>query len=79
MRLAPQCFVTHTTLCSSQKFGPNALFAGFLLLLGDFNANEFTASLSPFATMILFVVFMVFINIIMLNLLIAIMGDIFDR
>ncbi|GMH64615.1 hypothetical protein TrST_g10092 [Triparma strigata] len=56
-----------------------SLFSGFLLLLGDFNAEEFNASLSYNLTMALFVVFMFFINIVMLNLLIAIMGDIFDR
>ncbi|GMH78467.1 hypothetical protein TL16_g07811 [Triparma laevis f. inornata] len=56
-----------------------SLFAGFLLLLGDFNVAEFSASSSYMVTLILFVVFMVFINIVMLNLLIAIMGDIFDR
>ena len=56
-----------------------SLFAGFLLLLGDFNVNEFSASYSRATTMGLFVVFMLFINIVMLNLLIAIMGDIFDR
>jgi hypothetical protein len=56
-----------------------SLFAGFLLLLGDFNPDEFNASLSYGLTLSLFVVFMFFINIVMLNLLIAIMGDIFDR
>ena len=56
-----------------------ALFSGFLLLLGDFNVDEFNASVSFGTTLLLFVVFMFFINIVMLNLLIAIMGDIFDR
>ena len=56
-----------------------SLFANFLLLLGDFDAEEFSASSSYGLTLALFVVFMFFINIVMLNLLIAIMGDIFDR
>ena len=56
-----------------------SIFTGFLLLLGDFNAEEFSASASYGLTLTLFVVFMFFINIIMLNLLIAIMGDIFDQ
>ncbi|GMH88768.1 hypothetical protein TrVE_jg422 [Triparma verrucosa] len=56
-----------------------ALFSGFLLLLGDFNVEEFNASVSFGTTLLLFVVFMFFINIVMLNLLIAIMGDIFDN
>ncbi|GMH54376.1 hypothetical protein TrST_g10532 [Triparma strigata] len=57
----------------------SSLFAGFLLLLGDFDVTEFEASSSYYVTLVLFVVFMIFINIVMLNLLIAIMGDIFDR
>jgi len=56
-----------------------SIFTGFLLLLGDFNAEEFSASASYGLTLTLFVVFMFFINIVMLNLLIAIMGDIFDQ
>ncbi|GMH58532.1 hypothetical protein TrST_g1037 [Triparma strigata] len=56
-----------------------AMFSGFLLLLGDFNVEEFNASVNFGTTLLLFVVFMFFINIVMLNLLIAIMGDIFDN
>ena len=56
-----------------------SLFAGYLLMLGDFNAEEFSASLSYNTTLMLFVVFMFLVNIVLLNLLIAIMGDIFAR
>ena len=48
-------------------------------MLGDFNAEEFSASLSYNTTLMLFVVFMFLVNIVLLNLLIAIMGDIFAR
>ena len=55
------------------------MFNGFLFLLGDFDPYEFAASSSYGLTLGLFIIFMFFINIVMLNLLIAIMGDIFDR
>ena len=56
-----------------------ALLTGFALMLGDFDLQEFAASLSPTLMRILFVVFMLLVNIVLLNLLIAIMGDVFDR
>ena len=49
------------------------------MLLGDFNTEGFSASANYGLTLALFVVFMFFINIVMLNLLIAIIGDIFDQ
>ena len=58
---------------------PMSLFTGYLLLLGNFDAEEFSASANYGLTLTLFIVFMFFINIVMLNLLIAIMGDIFER
>ena len=56
-----------------------SLFSSYALLLGDFDVNELEESSSFVITVFLFVGFTFFINIIMLNLLIAIMGDIFDR
>ena len=57
----------------------NSLFAGFLMsILEDFNVEEFYASSNYGLTLFLFLVFMIFVNIVMLNLLIAIMGDIFN-
>ncbi|GMI11132.1 hypothetical protein TrVE_jg9613 [Triparma verrucosa] len=55
------------------------LFQSYTLMLGDFDIDDFHQSLSYISIAILFITFTVFINIIMLNLLIAIMGDIFDR
>jgi WD40 repeat protein len=56
----------------------SSLLNGFTLLLGDFDMEEYTASYSYVASCILFVFFMFLVNVVMLNLLIAIMGDIFD-
>uniref|UniRef100_A0A7S1TUF1 Ion transport domain-containing protein n=1 Tax=Phaeomonas parva TaxID=124430 RepID=A0A7S1TUF1_9STRA len=56
-----------------------ALVSGFALMLGDFDRDEFSASANESLMNVLFVVFQVFVTIIMLNLLIAIMGDIFDK
>ena len=57
----------------------NSLFAGFLMsILGDFNVKELYASSNYVLALVLFLVFMIFVNIVMLNLLIAIMGEIFD-
>ncbi|GMH63294.1 hypothetical protein TL16_g03675 [Triparma laevis f. inornata] len=55
------------------------LFKSYTLMLGDFDIDDFTTSVSYVSIATLFIAFTVFINIIMLNLLIAIMGDIFDR
>lgn len=56
-----------------------SLFPPFFMMLGSFDPFEFEASLSPATTLILFVGFMIIINIVMMNLLIAIMGDTFDQ
>ncbi|GMH97735.1 hypothetical protein TrVE_jg4330 [Triparma verrucosa] len=56
-----------------------SLFPPFFMMLGTFDPNEFEASLSPTATLILFVFFMLVMNVVMMNLLIAIMGDTFDQ
>ncbi|GMH75040.1 hypothetical protein TrLO_g8798 [Triparma laevis f. longispina] len=56
-----------------------SLFPPFFMMLGSFDPFEFEASLSPATTLILFVCFMIIINIVMMNLLIAIMGDTFDQ
>lgn len=58
-----------------------SVFSAYTLMLGEFEVTEFpdTSSGEYFSTALLFIVFTAFINIIMLNLLIAIMSDIFDR
>ena len=49
------------------------------MMLGDFDIEDFTDTSHFSISICLFVVFMYLVNIIMLNLLIAIMGDVFDR
>ena len=48
-------------------------------MLGDFDLVEYTATSNATSSIALFIVFMYLVNIILLNLLIAIMGDIFDQ
>lgn len=57
----------------------SSMLSGFTLMLGDFEVDDFSASSSPNWMKFLFVIFMLLINIIMLNLLIAIMGDKYDE
>ncbi|GMH71405.1 hypothetical protein TrLO_g3881 [Triparma laevis f. longispina] len=58
-----------------------SIFSSYTLMLGEFDVENFpeTSSGEFFSVILLFTVFTFFINIIMLNLLIAIMGDIFDK
>ncbi|GMH77433.1 hypothetical protein TrST_g9197 [Triparma strigata] len=58
-----------------------SIFSSYTLMLGEFEVTDFpNTSFGEFVSaIILFCVFTFFINIIMLNLLIAIMGDIFDK
>ncbi|GMH77398.1 hypothetical protein TrST_g9186 [Triparma strigata] len=58
-----------------------SVFSAYTLMLGEFDVTEFpgTSFWEFISTILLFIVFTAFINIIMLNLLIAIMSDIFDR
>ena len=49
------------------------------IMLSGFTLSDIDYSLNGITTIVLFVSFTLFINIVMLNLLIAIMGDIFDR
>ena len=56
-----------------------SIFSGYTLMLGDFDISEFTGSVSFLSIGFLFTVFTLLINIVLLNLLIALMGDIFDR
>jgi hypothetical protein len=48
-------------------------------LLGDFNLEDYTATFNVRASIVLFYIFMFLVQIIFLNLLIAIMGDIYDE
>jgi len=56
-----------------------AMLSGYTLMLGDFDVENYTETGNFLAAVALFVVFMFLVNIVMLNLLIAIMGDIFDQ
>ena len=47
-------------------------------MLGDFDLQEFESSGNKHAMALLFTIFQFFVNIVMLNLLIAIMGDQYD-
>ena len=56
-----------------------SLVSGYTLMLGDFDLEQYTATSSLTASIALFMTFMYLVNLVMLNLLIAIMGDIFDQ
>ena len=56
-----------------------SLVSGYTLMLGDFDLESYGATYSKSASIALFMVFMYMVNLLMLNLLIAIMGDIFDQ
>ena len=57
----------------------DAFLSTFYMLLGDFDSNTFEeAQLSTSAT-VLFVLYMFAANIVLLNLLIALMGDSYDK
>lgn len=68
---------------ADEEFGQSSpiqsLFKGYTIMLGTFETNDFSNSVSYSSTAVLFVFFTLFINIIMLNLLITYMGDIFDE
>ena len=49
----------------------------FLLMLGDFDVEDFSSAGTPAVSM--FVLFMSLVVIVLMNLLIAIMGDSYDR
>uniref|UniRef100_A0A7S1XUS8 Ion transport domain-containing protein n=1 Tax=Phaeomonas parva TaxID=124430 RepID=A0A7S1XUS8_9STRA len=57
----------------------SALVSGFAMMLGDFSIEEFAGSASQSLMTFYFVVFQIIVTIILLNLVITIMGDIFDR
>jgi len=57
----------------------DSLFSQITLLLGDFDVDLFSLTYYPLLVKGVFVVSILFLNIIMLNLLIAIMGDSYDR
>ena len=58
-----------------------SIFSSYTLMLGEFEVKEFpdTSSGEFVSSILLFIVFTFFINIIMLNLLIAIMNDVFEK
>ena len=56
----------------------SSFLPGFALMLGDFDLQEFESSGDKDAMAFLFTIFQFFVNIVMLNLLIAIMGDQYD-
>jgi len=55
-----------------------SFLAGFASMLGEFDLEEFESSANKNAMTVLFTIFQFFVNIVMLNLLIAIMGDQYD-
>ena len=57
----------------------DSLFSQITLLLGDFDVDLLSLTYYPLLVKGVFVVSILFLNIIMLNLLIAIMGDSYDR
>ena len=64
----------------STHAGPvKSFLLSYTVLLAGFVIDDLDGSASFFSTGMLFIGFTIFINIIMLNLLIAIMGDIFDK
>ena len=56
-----------------------SLLYSYEIMLAGFTLSDIDGSSNAVVTSILFIAFTLFINIVMLNLLIAIMGDIFDR
>ena len=56
----------------------SSFLPGFALMLGAFDLQEFESSGDKDVMAFLFTIFVFFINIVMLNLLIAIMGDQYD-
>ena len=56
-----------------------AVFSAYTTMLGEFHLSDFEKSGSFEILAILFFTFTVLVNIVLLNLLIALMGDIFDR
>ncbi|GMH79949.1 hypothetical protein TrST_g10365 [Triparma strigata] len=64
---------------STHKSPPRAILQSYTTMLAGFTEDDIQGSASTGTTAILFIAFTIFINIIMLNLLIAIMGDIFDK
>jgi hypothetical protein len=56
-----------------------AVLGSYTLMLGDFDVEQYTATSSLTTSVLLFVVFMFGVNIVLLNLLIAIMGDIYGE
>ncbi|CAD7696018.1 unnamed protein product [Ostreobium quekettii] len=65
----------------SSQFGSvdRALFTTFGMMLGEFDIQLFYTTKLPFVSLALFVVYMMAMMIVLLNLLIAIMGDTYDR
>ncbi|GMH79720.1 hypothetical protein TrST_g5343 [Triparma strigata] len=60
--------------------GPlRAFLRSYIVMLDGFAEDEVQGSANPSITAILLIAFTIFTNIIMLNLLIAVMGDIFDK
>jgi len=56
-----------------------SLLSAFIMIFGEFEVSEYEASTSYYVCIGLFVAFMYLVNVVLLNLLIAIMGDIYDQ
>ena len=55
-----------------------SVFTSYIWMFGEFDTDNFGAATNYYAVVGLFIVFMYIVNIVLLNLLIAIMGDIYD-
>ena len=55
------------------------LMYGYLLSLGDYDTDVLDDTTNPILAKITFIVASVFLQVILLNMTIAIMGDTFDR
>jgi hypothetical protein len=75
-----QAFWLLSSKDSSSQFGtvPGSLLNSFLFMLGNFNA-DFEGTASPVIATIILVQFLLFMSILMLNLLIALMGESFNQ
>ena len=63
---------TNDTIASKYYSASSSLLSSFAMMMGGFNVSDFTASGE---SIMVFVTFMIFVQLVMLNMLIAIMGD----
>jgi len=71
----------HQTDFESQQFDTifNTFMTTFGMMLGDFNLGDFYSSADRNLMNVLFIIYILLVNIVLLNMLIAIMGDTYAR